>query len=75
MIKNFQQTNQHQKSDLTDLNKGHHMITDIEIEKLRAETVKLQSETALNNKKLKWFEVALVIAGTLAIAAVARATM
>lgn len=49
------------------------MITDIEIEKLRAETLKLQSEFALNNKRLRWFEVALIVAITLAIAAVARA--
>ena len=48
------------------------MITDIEVEKIRAETLKLQSEMYLNNKKLKWFDVVIIISITLALVSVAK---
>ena len=46
-----------------------------EHERVNAEIAKLMAETSLYNKKLRWYEVALVVACTLAIFAVAKLAM
>ncbi len=46
--------------------------TALNIEKLQAEITKLISDTAKVNKELKWYEVTIIIAGTLAIVAITK---
>ncbi len=45
---------------------------DAEIAKLMAETIKLNKESAKLNKELKWYEVSIIVAVTLAIVAVVK---
>jgi cell division protein FtsB len=44
-------------------------LTDIELEKLHAETIKLQAEAAKLHKDLKWYEVILIVSATVAFTA------
>jgi hypothetical protein len=45
---------------------------DLEIANLIAETAKLTAETSKYNKELRWYEVTLIIAGTLAVVAIVK---
>ena len=47
-------------------------LVDAQIANLLAETAKFSAETAKVNKDLKWYEIGLIIAGTLAIVAVVK---
>ena len=47
-------------------------MTDIEIEKIHAETVKIMLKSQKLGKELRWYEVTVVIAITLAIVAVTK---
>lgn len=45
---------------------------DAEIAKLMAETAKLNNESAKIHKELRWYEVTIIIAATLAVVAIAK---
>lgn len=44
----------------------------VEIAKLMADTMRINRETEKLSKELKWYEVTIIIAATLAIVAVAK---
>jgi len=47
-------------------------MNEIEIVKINAEIAHLNAQTAKYTKELRWYEVALIIAATLALVAVAK---
>ena len=47
-------------------------IKELEIEQIRAEISKTMAETAKLNKELRWYEVTLIVAITLALVAIAK---
>lgn len=48
---------------------------DAEIAKLIAETAKLNNESAKIHKELRWYEVGIVVAATLAVVAVVKVVL
>jgi hypothetical protein len=47
-------------------------VTPTELRKLDLEIAKLIAETAKLNKELRWYEVTIIIAGTLAVVAITK---
>jgi hypothetical protein len=47
-------------------------VTQTELRKLDLEIAKLIAETAKLNKELRWYEVTLIIAATLAVVAITK---
>ena len=47
-------------------------MTPLEEQKLAAEIAHLMAQTAKLNKKLRWYEVTIIIALTLAVVAIAK---
>lgn len=45
---------------------------DWELEKTKAEIIKIMAETKKVNKELKWYEVTIIVAATLAVVAIAK---
>ena len=45
---------------------------EMEMVKLMAEVSKLSAETAKLNKEIKWYEITVIVAATLAIATIAK---
>lgn len=56
----------------TETEKYNHDKIQAEIAKLIAETLNLNTRTAKTDKELKWYEVTIIVAVTLAVVAVSK---